>query len=140
MTGEPTRNQKQVKHELKLKQRLYREIMGIALRISHTRIDYDHVVTQMAQHNSLSLVSRNTNVPIYFIKKWLSGKGIPPMDILTSDEDGSAEVKRKAIEVFYETGNALAAVGPGAGKNAAMVERWVLHFQRLVDERENNAT
>ena len=131
---------KNIKAELKIKQRLYRELMGIAVRDTYTRVAYDSVVTQMAAYNSLRIVSKNTNVPPYFIKKWLSGKGIPPKDVLEADDTASVDTKRKAIEIFYETGNALAATPVVGAKNAHLVERWVLQFQKLVDERESSAT
>lgn len=135
--GETVKN---IKAELKIKQRLYRELMGIAVRDTFTRAAYESVVAQMTAYNSLRIVSKNTNVPPYFIKKWLSGKGIPPKDVLEGDDTASVEIKRKAIEIFYETGNALAATPVVGAKHAHLVERWVLQFQKLVDEREASAT
>ena len=127
---------KSIRAELKLKQQLYRELAGIAIGPSFTYSMYERVKQQMEMLNSMKVVSKNTGVPVYFVKKWMTGKGIPMKDVIEGDEEASAEMKRKAIEKFYETGNALAAASHTGARNPQLIERWVVKYQHAVDERE----
>lgn len=127
---------KRIKEEMKLKQKMYRELMGIPVGRIFTRAMYDTALQQMEVLGCLKVTSRKSGVPAYFIKKWLSGKGIPEKDLIDEDEEGTVEFKKKAIERFYETGNALVVSSELGLKTPQQLERWLAQFQRAVDERE----
>ena len=131
--GEPL---KRIKDEMKLKQKMYRELLGIPVGRIFTRAMYDTALQQMEVLGCLKVTSRKSGVPAYFIKKWLSGKGIPEKDLIEEDEEGTVEVKKRAIERFYETGNALVVSSELGLKTPQQLERWLAQFQRAVDERE----
>lgn len=127
---------KSIKDDMKLKQKMYRELMGIAVGRIFTRSMYDNALQQMEVLGSLKVTARKCGVPAYFIKKWLTGKGIPEKDLIEEDEEATVEIKKKAIERFYETGNALIVSSEMGLKTPQVLERWVTQYQKAVDERE----
>ena len=120
---------------LRIKDRVYRDLMGTPIGVMFTYNTYEVVKKQMAIVNFDRVVSRNTGVPMYFIKRWMEGFDIPPRPLIETDEDGLAENKWTAIEKYYETGSSMMAADAIGATNPQLVERWVEKFQRRVDER-----
>jgi len=123
---------KAICQELKLKPKAYHELLGETSGLTFSRSLYDKVMQQMPILKIKNTVSKNTGVSVYIINKWLEGKDVPAADLLTDDEDTTKDVKRTAVEGFYDTGS-LASAAAMVKKTPAMVKKWVLDFQRKVD-------
>lgn len=123
---------KAICQELKLKPKAYHELLGETSGLTLSRTLYDKVMQQMPILKVKNTVSKNTGVSVYIINKWLEGKDIPAADLLTDDEDTTKDVKRTAVEAFYDTGS-LASAAAMVKRTPAMVKKWVLDFQSKVD-------
>ena len=123
---------KAICQELKIKPKVYHELLGEVVGPTFTRAQYEKVMQQMGVIKIKNTVSKNTGVSVYIINKWLEGKDVPSPDILTDDEDTTKDVKRTAIEAFYDTGS-LASAAAVVKKTSGLVKKWVLEFQQKID-------
>ena len=127
---------KAICQELKLKPKNYREYLGLPYGPIFSREAYEKVIQQMQIVKVKNTVSKNTGVSIYIMNKWLDGKDIPEEDAIMDDEEATRDVKRQAIENFYETGSAVQA-GTVVGRQPNQVKKWVVDFQRNVDKKSS---
>ena len=127
---------KAIRTALRLTERAYLNLIGVPLCYSFPRSVYDAAMQQLERYNSRRIVSRNLKVPVYFLRRWVAGKGVPEKALLESDGEGSVEAKRKAIAKFYETGSAPTAAKLVGAPTPQVVERWVVTYQQAADELE----
>lgn len=129
---------KAIRADLHLKERVYRELLGVPIKCTFSYDQYELAVREMNSDKSTKMVCKNLGIPSYFIRRWLQGKGMPPKPLFEEDHDGAIDTKKKAILKFYEGGNAAVAAKAVGLSQPSVVERWVMKYQQAVDERDKS--
>ena len=127
---------KEARAVYKITNKVFREIMGIPRRDPFPIEVYEQVIEMLQQGKSANDITEVTGVPLYLIRKWESGKGIPHRPVLVDDQEGTADLKAAAIKLFYETGDAQKAADALGIDSKELIERWTLEFQTIVSSQE----